>query len=871
MDNEIADKEYLKEVSSKLCSDHGGTVRGTSIIGIECQGCNRDSAYTFTESPMKIWCNHKNSCGGEFTHADYFPGLQNEVYKRFGAKSPTDTALSYARYTRGLPNFEKWGGKPVRRKILKEFVDALQFDLANPGGESVTNFRMINHSTETSCTWGKKSNAMWIPAIPLDFTKPLALAESPIKAMGLLESDIQAISVVSAGCRPEYKSWLLQNKDKISCLILAFDNDPAGHKATRIWAAWCEANNIPHEIAFPRFGDWDDMNKAQKLNLEAFNDCKLLGRLFTAKDEKEAGELQEDHFGVCPKVFTWRGETWRAVYHKDTEPPELKTVQCLIAGTIRPSHSFHSIEPDGERRTVNKVEFVFPEPKAEPVLLKLTGKDLSSPQNLNEKLLTTVRTHFEGSKGDIPYLSKNIIQINRMPNVYQYDRYGYHPQSGAYIFANFAVDKEGQLFRLNRKSYFDKINIAPMTCEESNYHIDEYKQCQVAQIISHIKAAFGVNGLIALGFYVSTYFSSSTIFPEYGHFPLLSLNGAKNRGKSTLAKFLNCLFLLENREGYVQKKSSTVKSFNRILARLNSLPVVFLEGNDAEKINIDENDLLSIFNREPLQSRANKSQDNTINELFFDAAFVCVQNVEPFTQGAVKQRFITLPFKENGGRFTPEEKVGYNALKTVSLENRAWFGLSILRDRKYYEDKILNYIQKCSDRLTEQGVEVDRIRNNFAIALGGLEALISRAFDGDKAAGTMKVVSHYAAQLAIEKQNTSENNSDQVDHFLNAFEELSRPVPGQGGLAPLEKGAHYIQSGDEIHIRVSEAFRVMQAYNYGCMMDLKDLTRELRLHPSFVSYGMKSSSLWKRRKQERAFTLKKEFLHLSDEPDLAVV
>ena len=277
--------------------------------------------------------------------------------------------------------------------------------------------------------------------------------------------------------------------------------------------------------------------------------------------------------------------------------------------------------------------------------------------------------------------------------------------------------------------------------------------------------------------------------------------------------------------------------------------------NNSEAIKIDENDLLAIFNREPLQSRANKSLDNTISELQFDAGYVCVQNVEPFTKGAVKQRFITLPFMDNGGIFTPEEIRSYNKLSATPSEQRAWLGLSILKDRKYYQENILKHIKRCSDQLLSQDVHVDRIRHNFAIALGGLEALLSRVFSHGKAQKTMKMVIRYAADLAREKQTTSENDSDNVDHFMNAFEELVRPLPGAGGQVPLQNGNHYILAGEEIHIRVSEAFRVMQAHNYGCMMDLRTLTKDLRLHPAFISYGMKTSSLWHKRRQERAFTI----------------
>ena len=511
--------------------------------------------------------------------------------------------MAYARNRRGIKTFEEQGGLGVFKKIFGEKVLALQFNLENPGGKESFNFRIINHSNpdNTSCTWGEASSSMWIPKTPLNFDEPIAIAEAPLKAMALNEAGIQAVSVICSKCRPENKGWIDENLKNLVAVYLAFDNDRAGHEASNIWKDFFDEEGIACEVFLPNpeYGDWDDMHKKNELNPEIFQGCVRFAEIALANTALEAAKAMEKYDGEVPPIFEWKNRTYKCKYAKGTiDPPEVETVSQIINGTLKGSHTFYAFEHDDEITSKQYLEFTSPNVRLKPQLFKVTGSELSNERSLERKMYDCVSTPFEGTRKDIAYLMKYVVKIADLPKIYQYDRYGYHPKTGAYIFANFAVDKEGKLHILNDKRFFNNINIAPMPIKiEDSRHITSVEQISLRMVVDHIYNAWGIRGLIALGYYVATYFSSSSIFPILRCFPHLSLHGAPGCGKSMLIGILNRMFQFEAKEGNVLKPTSTAKSINRILASKNALPVVFLEGNDAARIPIDENDLLALYSR----------------------------------------------------------------------------------------------------------------------------------------------------------------------------------------------------------------------------------------------------------------------------------
>ena len=135
---------------------------------------------------------------------------------------------------------------------------------------------------------GDTKGLLWLPKVELDLTKEIIVAESPLKAMALLEFGKQAISCVSTTTKPDDSMWLSEHKTSLKKLVLAFDNDPAGREATRKWATYCRTHKLTYEIVLPLKGDWDSLWKDGRLDEKTRAKCQLEGALFSAKSPSEA-------------------------------------------------------------------------------------------------------------------------------------------------------------------------------------------------------------------------------------------------------------------------------------------------------------------------------------------------------------------------------------------------------------------------------------------------------------------------------------------------------------------------------------------------------------------------------------------------------
>ena len=74
-----------------------------------------------------------------------------------------------------------------------------------------------------------------------------------------------------------------------------------------------------------------------------------------------------------------------------------------------------------------------------------------------------------------------------------------------------------------------------------------------------------------------------------------------------------------------------------MLYHRHSLVVPYNESN-ADLIGLDENQLLTGYHGGSLYTRAAQTNDSSVINLPFDASLVFVQNLEPFSIGAVKER-----------------------------------------------------------------------------------------------------------------------------------------------------------------------------------------------------------------------------------------
>ena len=150
------------------------------------------------------------------------------------------------------------------------------------------------------------------------------------------------------------------------------------------------------------------------------------------------------------------------------------------------------------------------------------------------------------------------------------------------------------------------------------------------------------------------------------------------------------------------------------------------------------------------------------------------------------------------------------------------------------------------DILNKKGIKNRRVGANYAIPLAGFKLyaeMFYPEFIEDQALFDKLI--DQAIPSAINKMETSENESDMGQDFFNAFEKLSEPTGGSMSITYLKEGEHFLKEEKTglLFVRLTEVCRVMdsQGYRWAQASNFKD---ELRRHERFECEKLKKSKKW---------------------------
>jgi len=160
--------------------------------------------------------------------------------------------------------------------------------------------------------------------------------------------------------------------------------------------------------------------------------------------------------------------------------------------------------------------------------------------------------------------------------------------------------------------------------------------------------------------------------------------------------------------------------------------------------------------------RAQTTNDNQVHDLKFTGALAFVQNHEQFISKPAKERVVSIHFKEEGLDDTYE---AWQHLKTYSPEQLAGIGHFILSNRVHFEQEISKEINETADYLRANGVMIDRIAKNHAVAYAGVSLLLELSkpqLNDDLLSFTL--------QSAMSKTETARSELLLADHFLECID-----------------------------------------------------------------------------------------------------
>ncbi len=265
----VETQQTAHQICERLVADFGFRLEGEYLRGGRCPACQAPEAYVVTSNPWAVICPRENKCGVKTAVRTLYPEFfqAQKAQSSTPGKDPLGAAKAYLA-SRGLDpeRFEGWF-EQGERSVL---VDGQYCKIATvrfPLSANAACHRLIGHTGKDKTRFeGKYSGMVWMPP-DLELSGDVWVTEGILDAFSLHQAGARAISTISASHIP--KTWLSEQVGKSLRLIIAYDNDPAGHRGSGRLAQACRERGLDHLQVFPPTKkDWNDLLAAGDLSAE---------------------------------------------------------------------------------------------------------------------------------------------------------------------------------------------------------------------------------------------------------------------------------------------------------------------------------------------------------------------------------------------------------------------------------------------------------------------------------------------------------------------------------------------------------------------------------------------------------------------------
>jgi hypothetical protein len=427
--------------------------------------------------------------------------------------------------------------------------------------------------------------------------------------------------------------------------------------------------------------------------------------------------------------------------------------------------------------------------------------------------LERARVLWEGEGAASNALAREILDP-RAPVVRQLKFIGYDRISGCYAFPTHMIDRHGNFIRCDEKEFFkvsQKEFIRPVACSKAICPSDGH---YVQRFYDLLTAAWGENGALGMAWTIASFFVNQ-IKQQTGFFPFLSFHGDPQTGKSHLTRTLNAFQCLEE-EGIPMRRSNTSKGEIRKIGEHSGNFVALLEWPTNGQARFDLDNILTLYNVNPLQIRAMKTNDTQTHEIPFYGALMFVQNVEPFQTKPQKERVISCKFTTDN--LTAESLEAFQELEAISLADKASFFVSVMSQRAVFENNWRAEYRAACLELNECGL-TSRICENYGLVLA-FHRLFCQVFGIDR-----DLYPHIQNKAAEKQAQCSTIPETIADHFIDIVIQLGRDNLG-------EDFVDY--SEDRLWINKVEALKAIKNEGYSTGFSDKELIESLKAHPAYI-------------------------------------
>jgi hypothetical protein len=849
----------LKQVLIDELTGRGGFATGNNIRKIECPECGKREGYSFVDKPFTIHCPRKNECGVKTSVKALRPDLFTNWSKRYPATAanPNATAEQYLK-SRALDPSQFEFEQATWREGNQTFTT-----IAFKCSWTTRRWHRLVEKTKDKTRWDKGNGPAyqghaWTTG-EIDETKELWIVEGILEALSVQQGlGIQAAATFSATHIPEKFYEELQPTQP---LVIALNSDAAGISGTHKNLAKLkelEFTNVK-AIQTPRGTDLNDLlfhgDFSEENREETLKRLSWRGKLLLAETIEEYRRAYEQEYtgkdGFYHGLLEFKGATYHCstkVEGRGDDKLTVSVTEKVVDATIK--RAFTRINEERQFNAEHRY-FLKVNPIGRPErIIELTAAELVTANQARIAFKSKADVLLLDTKPEVMNALITRLERQKAPNVRLVDRLGYDEKSGCYVFGNFLYDPEGKRHQANSEGFFAEHGLV---CQTNEDLIDRYEQIDLKHVIRLLRRIYGNQGLMVLAFYVVTLLKHE-VLQRNKAFPYQSLSGEKGSGKTTLIDFLNQAFF-QLWQGVSASRSSTYKGLSRMLYHRHSLVVPYNESN-ADLIGLDENQLLTGYHGGSLYTRAAQTNDSSVINLPFDASLVFVQNLEPFSIGAVKERVISLRFKNAAeGGVSDDSREAIKELNALSTTQRAGIGHRIFSDLKSIQQKIFADLNGLEAYLTNE-VESPRVAFTHALLMSACQALLTSADFDFEEIKEMKLAEDMI-DLAKKKDRQTGGENDVANAFFENFEELRTVgVEKNDDRVYLNEKEHYLADQDHYWIRLSQVERVMRLVGYNVPPNLSRKLKEA--DGRFV--GQTQRRGWNSNKQERCWQFRREFL-----------
>lgn len=333
---------------------------------------------------------------------------------------------------------------------------------------------------------------------------------------------------------------------------------------------------------------------------------------------------------------------------------------------------------------------------------------------------------WKGRTEDLDMVIEQMILDSDAVGMRLVDFVGRDAENKQWVFANMIIKDDGRIIHAddmkktvkNREFKEDTQGwrINPIVSGSTAYPIININEININDIFRRFNAAWGRNGVLAIGYCIATLFSD-LIFEKYQMFPFCLLYGEKESGKTTLSDAMMFLFGFPSNQTAMSLSGTTEVALSRKLNYYRSLPSRFDEYREGEKKIDDKGSLMrSIYNRQTA-SKGLRSPFG-VREVDPKGSFILIGEQKP-SDPALDSRCIHIYLTRHS-----RDAETYEAMRWIynNHEKLSYFTYYIIKKYKELSKKILVDIEATRKGLQSHSSD-HRTQIHYAIIIACLGAV----------------------------------------------------------------------------------------------------------------------------------------------------